>query len=410
MISGRRKILFLQKRLLFPTNTGGKIRTLNVLRHLARWHDITYLCNLLEEEKPYVTAMEQLGLRVVTVPWQETPRSSPKFYCQLAMNLLSRYPFNVNKDFDPRVRDRAREMLAAEDYDLLICDFVQMARNVLDLAGPPKLLFEHNVEAQIFQRHSKTDEGMLRRKYMHLQWKKMQRFEAEAGRQFDGVVAVSEQDKAIYHDDYGWDHVHVIDTSVDTDFFAPGKERQVAGRCAFVGSMDWLPNQDGVQHFVNKVWPKVVAAIPQASFQIVGRNPSPAIQRLAEQPGVEVTGSVEDIRPYMAQAEVVVVPLLVGGGTRLKIYEAMAMRKAIVSTPLGAEGLDVTDGENLLLCEAGEEFADKVIELLQDRERRDLIAQSAFDLVVNNYSAEAVARQFDDICRHLMAKGGNESN
>ncbi len=127
------KILFLQKRVLFPADTGGRIRTLNIIRHLARWHEVVYLCNLQPGEEEFVSAMEELGVRLITIPWREVPRGSLGFYRDLALNLLSPYPFNVDKDFDPTLRARAEELLAAETFDLVVCDFVQMARNA---SGP----------------------------------------------------------------------------------------------------------------------------------------------------------------------------------------------------------------------------------------------------------------------------------
>ena len=396
------KILFLQKRPLFPADMGGKIRTLNVLRFLAQWHDVTYLCNVQAGEESGVEQMREIGLRVETVPWIETPRGTWKFYGELAANLFSPYPYNVDKDFDPQLRRRAEELLAAEPYDLVVCDFVQMARNAIGLPAAAKVLFEHNVEAQIFQRHAQQDEGWLRRKYMALQWRKMRRFEGDAGREFDAVVAVSRQDKETYVRDYGWDHVHVIDTAVDLDFFQPDPAAETPQRIVFVGSMDWLPNQDGVRHFFERVWPLILKRCPEEQFRVVGRNPTPMVEQLGRTPGVEIMGTVPDIRPYLAEAAVAVVPLLVGGGTRLKIFEAMAMQKAVVSTPLGAEGLDVTSGVDVQLVDAGREFADAVVDLLTDDDKRRKMAAAARRLVEENYSAETIARQFEVICRDAV--------
>jgi len=398
------RILFLQKRLLFPTDTGGKIRTLNIIRHLARWHEVTYLCNVQQGEAESVERMRELGLRVETVPWTETPRGTPRFYGELALNLCSRYPYNVNKDFDPPLRRRAQELLAGEPYDLVVCDFVQMARNAIGLPVPATVLFQHNVEAEIFKRHTETDAGRWRRAYMRIQWKKMARFEAAAGWNFDRVVAVSQRDRDIFERDYGWNHVDVIDTAVDTDYFQPQPQREVEDRVVFVGSLDWLPNEDGVIHFVRNIWPKIRARRPAATFQIVGRNPTPAVSKLAERPGVEVVGTVPDVRPCLTAASVVVVPLRIGGGTRLKIFEAMAMQKAIVSTSLGAEGLDVEDGTHLLLADDPETFANAVGQLLDDPSTRSHMAARALQLVRENFTAEAIARQFEDICRRAAER------
>lgn len=391
------RILFVQKRLLIPADTGGKIRTLNVLRHLARWHDVHYLCNILEEEEPYRQAMEELGITLDAIPWRETSRRSPKFAWELLCNLFSKYPYNVNKDFDPRLRQRAIELTETSEFDLVICDFVQMARNVLDLKTP-KVLFQHNVEAEIFERHAVRDKGWLRRKYMGLQAAKMRRFEGEAGAQFDAVVAVSERDRSEYQRRYGWEHSTAIDTAVDTEFFAPQPiEDASATKIVFVGSMDWLPNIDGADYFVEQIFPLIREQAPHAEFRIVGRNPTPGIQRLGEQEGIVVTGSVDDVRPELANAAVVVVPLRIGGGTRLKIYEAMAMQKAVVSTTLGAEGLAVTHDEDILLADDPQAFAGAVLRVLDDRETRRGLERQALGLA-ERFSSERVARQFEAIC------------
>ncbi|QDU36071.1 Glycosyl transferases group 1 [Maioricimonas rarisocia] len=392
------KILFLQKRCLFPPTTGGQIRTLNVLRHLARWHDVTYLCNWLPGDHAYRGEMEGLGVRLETIPWREAPRGSFGFYAGLAANLFSRFPFNVNKDFDPRLHRRAKQLIAENDFDLVVCDFVQMARNAIDLAGPPKLLFQHNVEAQIFERHTRQAASIARREYMRLQWKKMQRFEGMAGRKFDAVIAVSPQDAERFANDYGWDHVKVIDTAVDTDYFSPRPDAPRTNNVVFVGSLDWLPNEDGVRHFVREIWPAIRARHPEAVFQAVGRNPSPALQTLSREEGVEIVGTVPDVRPYLAEAAVVVVPLLVGGGTRMKIYEAMAMRRPVVSTTLGAEGLDVKPGRHMILADTPAEFARATVSVLEDPETAERLATAGYERVTNRFSAQSVARQFESIC------------
>ncbi len=397
------KILWLQKRPLYPATTGGRIRTLNVLRHLCAWHEITYLCNVQQGEEGAIDEMRRLGLKLETIPWREVPRDTPAFYAALARNLMSRYPYNVAKDFDRELRQRARALVADGSFDLVVCDFVQMARNAIGLDVPARLLFQHNVEAQIFRRHAENDQGRLRRGYMALQAMKMRRFEGYAGRQFDVVVAVSSRDRAMFERDYGWRHVETIDTAVDLDYFRPGAAAERPGRVVFIGSMDWLANEDGVQHFVRDIWPLVRAQHAAATFQIVGRNPSRAVRELAGD-GVEVVGTVPDVRPYLADAAVAVVPLRIGGGTRIKIFEAMAMRKAVVSTRIGAEGLAVHSGDDVLLADEPGEFAAAVVRLLDDAEYRRQLSTAARDLVCHRFGAETVARQFEAACRLAVKK------
>jgi glycosyltransferase involved in cell wall biosynthesis len=392
------RILFLQKRPLFPVHDGGKVRTLNILRYLARWHDITYLCNLQTGEEQHLPQMQALGLRTVTVPWREVRRGSVAFYRDLALNLLSRYPYTACKDYHPALRARLAALLNEVPFDLLVCDFVQTSRNVLGLKTPPKVLFQHNVEAEIFERHARLGPGRLRRRYMAIQARKMRAFEAEAGRQFDAVIAVSGRDRHAFESAYGWDHVSTIDTGVGPEYFEPAAAAEHPRRVLYVGSMDWLANQDAAVYFVREVWPLVRHCHPTAEFQIVGRNPGPAVRCLADVPGVEVTGTVPDVRRYLAEAAVVVVPLLVGSGTRNKIFEAMAMGKAVVSTTLGAEGLPVAAGEHLLLADTPSDFAGAVDRLLDDPGLRARLGAAARALVYPRYAAENVARQFEDIC------------
>jgi polysaccharide biosynthesis protein PslH len=405
------KILFVQKQILYPHDTGAKIRVLNILRHLALQHEITFLCNLRSGEETQLERMRALGLRLETVPARESPRGSLRFYRDLAQNIFSPYPFPISRNYDPVLRARARALVAQESYDLLICDTVFMARHVMDLEVPARILFQHNVEALILQRHAQMGAGRLRSRYMALQWRRMRRFEAGCGRSFDTIIAVSEPDRQTFAREYGWRHVQTIDTAVDVDYFRPNGTPEQADHVVFVGSLDWLPNQDGVAFFVDRVWPLVRRAKPQAVFQIVGRYPPRNVRRLQHVDGVEVVGTVPDIRPYLAAAAVVVVPLLVGGGTRIKIFEALAMGKAVVSTTIGAEGLPVTSGDHLLVADAPSAFAEAVLELLNDANRRARLGQTASRLVNAHYSTEVVARQFEQVCQQTVkdARAGTPS-
>jgi glycosyltransferase involved in cell wall biosynthesis len=264
------------------------------------------------------------------------------------------------------------------------------------------VLFEHNVEAEIFERHAQTDEGWIRRRFMGYQAAKMRRFEGWAGREFTRVVAVSERDRDQYRQRYGWTHVDVIDTAVDIDYYRPVECEKQAASVVFVGSLDWLPNVDGLQWFVTESWPLVMRAEPQARLRLVGRNPPPEIKRLAEYPGVEVVGSVPDTRPWLSESEVSIVPLRIGGGTRLKVFEAMAMGLPVVSTPLGAEGLQVRSEEHLLLAEGAEQVAQAVLRLLRSPELRVALGRAARNLVTTSFSSESVARQFEAVCQRAV--------
>jgi glycosyltransferase involved in cell wall biosynthesis len=398
------KILFIQNRVLFPANTGGRIRTLNILKHLAGWHEVTYLCNAQPEDEEYFPQMRALGVQLEAVLRRALPWGGPRFLAALAANLFSPWPFNIAKHFDPTVAHRAASLVRERGFDLVVCDFLQTALHGEHLRGVPRLLFQHNVEAEILRRHAKRSHGWLRRLYFGLQWKRMARFEADMGWRFDAVVAVSPTDRTLFEAAYGWPHVATIDTGVDTDYFRPLPRAEQANRVLFLGSMDWMPNQDGVMEFVRHTWPLIRRQHPQATFQIVGRNPPAEILRLGQIEGIEVTGTVLDIRPYLGAATVMVVPLRIGGGTRLKIFEAMAMGKPVVSTRVGCEGLPVVPDLHLLVRDAGEPFAQGVCDLLTSPEQRVTMGRAARGLVEKRYGTERIARQFERICHDTVTR------
>jgi glycosyltransferase involved in cell wall biosynthesis len=238
----------------------------------------------------------------------------------------------------------------------------------------------------------------------------MMRFEGRTLARFDHVLAVSETDRATLQALYRpfvTAPISVVRTGVDTSYFTPGPESAVRqGEIVFVGSMDWTPNEDAVTYFCADILPRIRAAVPEARLRIVGRSPSPAVRRLAEPGVVEVTGRVDDVRDELRTAEVCVVPLRVGGGTRLKIFEAMAAGTAVVSTSVGAEGLPVVDGRHLLVADDTRAFAAQVVDLLRSPGRRREMARAARELVVSNFDWSVVAGDLEEAL--LKTVGGAE--
>ena len=278
------------------------------------------------------------------------------------------------------------------------------------------MIFTHNVESEIWRRHAETKTGAMAKALYGMQYRRMLRYEGRALTRFDGVLAVSDADAATFASLYPGairQPVHVVPTGVDTNYFAPDRSpaprtlQSASGnqQLIFTGSMDWLPNEDAMQFFCRDILPLIRAEEPDASLSIVGRTPTPAVKRLAEDRGVRVTGRVDDVRPYMKDAAVYVVPLRIGGGTRLKIFEAMAMGKALVSTTVGAEGLPVTDGEHLTIADEPNTFARAVVRLLRDAERRAQLETAARALVVERYDWSAVAGELEAALVDIADRG-----
>src|SRR5205823_6523602 len=285
------------------------------------------------------------------VPWQETKKYSFTFYKELLTNQFCALPYFLEKCCLPRFRSTVKDLLAREHFDLLFCDFLHTAAPLIECTFRPKIVFEHNVEFQLRKRKWQVEKHPLRKIVFGSEWEKTRPLEAQVCRSFDHVLTVSDEDQQTIRREFGVDHISTLPTGVDTDFFCPRGNPSVPGRLVFVGSMDWDPNEDGIVWFLESVYPLICGAVPNASFVVVGRAPSSRLQAIASKAlSVEVTGAVADVRPYLSQAAVVVVPLRVGGGTRIKIPEAMAMGKPVVSTPIGAEGLPFQDGRQILLA------------------------------------------------------------
>lgn len=399
-------ILWLKSELLHPVDKGGRIRTYQTLKQLKRRHHVTYLT--LDDGTAATDAVaraEEYCHELVRIPFAAPAKGTPAFYADLARNVLSPLPYAVAKYRSSGMREAIRQVVRERRVDLLVCDFLVPSLNVPDGLGIPMVLFQHNVEAAIWRRHADAARHPVRRAYMRLQWRRMRRWEGRECRRFDHVIAVSEQDAADLQRDYGAPRVHAVPTGVDTDFFRPSTQaRPDANTLVFLGSMDWMPNEDGVAWFVREVLPIVRARRPDVKIQVVGRNPSPGVLALGRATaGVQVTGTVPDVRPWLEGAAALIVPLRIGGGTRLKIFEGMAMERAVVSTTIGAEGLPVVDGRELLLADSAPDFAAASLRVMEDAALRTRLGQAAAERVRREFSWEAAGDRFAAICEAVVA-------
>jgi polysaccharide biosynthesis protein PslH len=405
------KILLTLPGPLFPADTGGKIRSLNIFSRLAKRAEI-HAVSFAEPARDAVGILKMRAMFASFTPVcrNQARKYSARFYTQLLTNQFSSWPYFLSKCNTLDFRRTVGELAGHKRFDLVFCDFLQTAAPLRELTTRPKVVFEHNVEFLLRKRKWQREEQPLRRLIYGAEWKKTRRIEADVCRSFDHVITVSEDDRQTVKKEFGITHSSTIPAGVDTDFFRPSIEPPHPGRLVFVGSMDWDPNEDGTVWFLRDIYPRIRAAIPNASFAIVGRAPSPRLRAIVEkEPGVEMTGWVPDVRPHLAKAEVVVVPLRIGGGTRIKIPEAMAMAKAVVSTPIGAEGLPFRDGREIRIAEQPEQFARAAIELLNNAPLRNSIARTARDEVVSRHGWEAVVARVEHILEHVLQQSKHAS-
>jgi sugar transferase (PEP-CTERM/EpsH1 system associated) len=397
------KILWLNAGLLLPLDKGGKLRTWHVMRHLAERHEITYLSfaepSVGGDADPNRTDMRQVCSRLETIARSDTEKGTWRFYADAAKYLVDSAPYAVAKYYSPAYRARVEQLLASERFDALICDFLPPIVNLPDALPCPSILFTHNVEAEIWRRHAENASNPLSRRLLTQQWRRMRRFEGNALGRFDLVLAVSDADRQTFEHLYPnalRAPAHVVQTGVDTSFFTPGPATPERAHLVFTGSMDWLPNEDGMVYFCREILPLIRATEPETTLSIIGRSPTPAVRRLADAHHVEVTGRVDDVRSHVARGAVYIVPLRIGGGTRLKIFEAMAMGKAVVSTTVGAEGLPVTSGHDVMIADDPTGFAQVVLRLIRDTGTRQQLEAAARRLVVERYDWSAVAQDFEE--------------
>lgn len=392
------KILWVKCDFLHPTNKGGKIRTLEMLRRLHARHEIHYAAFEDSSEPEAVPRSQEYCTRAYPVRLRVPARGSLSFAGQAIRNVFSPLPLSIERYSSTNMRGCLQQLIRQERFDSVVCDFLSAAPLLPEIESC--VLFQHNVETIIWRRYADTARGAVARCYFRVQAERMFRYEREICRRVKGIVAVSPNDAKTMAELFAIPIPPAISTGVDIDYFTPAARAPVAKQTdlIFIGSMDWMPNIDGVEWFILEVLPQIRKRRRGCSFTVAGRKPSSAIVALAaKDSGIVVTGSVPDIRPFLWGAAVSIVPLRVGGGTRLKIYESMAACVPVISTTVGAEGLDVHPGTDIRIADTAEDFANQCLDLLKDGTERNRIAERAWEMVSQRFAWECIARQFEEI-------------
>jgi polysaccharide biosynthesis protein PslH len=391
------KILWVNTNFLHPTTKGGQIRTLEMLRWLSQWHEIHYVALEDPRSPEGPRRADEYSARAYPFHYAAPSKPSPAFYVELARGLFSAVPVAVSRFCPPGMRLFLADLIRKERFDRAVVDHLAPTSYFPDLGH--SLLFQHNVETMIWRRNAEHAATPLRKLYFQLQAARMFEYERRVSLAAGHIVAVSEEDAAAMRSLFGVTRVTPISTGVNLEYFAPPPGEPAApAELVFVGSMDWLANIDAVTWFVREVLPLIRRQHPAIRVAVVGRTPSQEILDLASaDPGILVTGTVHDVRPYLWGAKISIVPLRIGGGTRLKIYESMAAGTAVVSTTVGAEGLDVRHPSNIRLAGTAGEFARECLDLLEHPEERLRLATAGREMVTARCSWKAVAREFEPI-------------
>jgi glycosyltransferase involved in cell wall biosynthesis len=381
------RILWVKVGGLWPLNTGGRLRSFHIVRELARRHPVTVLTTHGPHDDPAALTDALPECDVLSFPAAPPKKGSARFVAALARSWLSTRPVELDKWYVPALRREVEQRLAEHQADVCVADFLVSVPNVPFSSPAPIVLFEHNVEHVIWKRLHDVEPNVGRRLLLAVEWRKMRHCERRACRDATLTLAVSEEDRHRLEAGARDARVVSIPTGVDTGFFLPRASEERAGHLVFTGSMDWYPNEDGILDFLERTWPLVLEQAPGSSLAVVGRNPRPRLRHAAERaPAVTVTGTVDDIRPFVQRAAVYVAPLRVGGGTRLKLFEALAMGKAVVATRVAAEGLPLVPGRHFIEANDPSQFASAVVSLLRDGNRRAALGRAGRRLVEEAFS------------------------
>lgn len=401
--SKKMRILWVKVGGLWPLNTGGRLRSFHIIAELSRTHQVTLLTTHGPADDPEeLKARLPNCERVVSFPYAAPKWNSPRFAAALLRSWFSHLPVDLWKHRVAPLREETSRLMESNAVDLCVADFLFAVPNV-PLGGPvPVVFFAHNVEYMIWKRLAETKTSLWQRPLLEHEWRKIRRYEVNTVRRAELTVAVSQTDRDMLATDAGAGNSHAIPTGVDAAYFAPTGARESPHHLVFTGSMDWHPNDDAIRYFVETILPMIRREIPQVSLSVVGRNPGAGLRRMAQEAGIDVTGTVDDVREHVARAAVYIVPLRIGGGTRLKIFEALAMGKPVVSTSIGAEGLPLVDGQHFICADDPSTFARSVVSLLHDAERRRALGRAGRQLVLDHYSWARVARDFAEHCKRVV--------
>ncbi|HZR00473.1 MAG TPA: glycosyltransferase [Chloroflexota bacterium] len=399
------RLLFLTPQLPYPPDKGTRIRNFGLIKELSRRHEIGVLSFA---ESGDAEAAAELGRWCRVLGLFEAPRRG---HAERAWRtFLDPIPDLARRLASAPFEERLRELLAGDRWDVLQVEALEMAPHWLAQRGygPPAVLDAHNAEWILQWRAAAIDLRAgrpLGALYSVVQAAKLWRYEGSAVRRAAAVVAVSEPDlRSIRR--VGRPRLDAIaPNGVDTDAL-PFREVEPPGEMLiFTGTMDFRPNVDAVRWFAARVWPRVRSARPSARFRIVGRAPTPAVRALGGRSGVEVTGAVDDAAPHFRDAAVYVAPLRIGGGVRLKLLEAFAHGVPVVSTRLGAEGIEAEPDRHLVLADEPEAMAQAIVALLADRDRRHQLAAAARQLVVERYDWRVIAPTLDRVYEQVARSG-----
>ena len=388
------KILLLTQVLPYPPDSGPKVKTWNVLKYLARHHEVTLVSFVRGDQSAEIEHLQQYCCGVFTVPMD---RGAVQDGLAMVRSILTGQPWMMVRDDREEMRHLVDRLARETSFDIAHADQLNMAQYAARVSGARKVLDAHNALWLLYQRLAQTMNAGPKKWLLNRDWRLLKQYEGQVCRKFEAVLAVSDEDKASLLEAAGKPlDIITIPIAVDTDEVPPVTRHAHADHILHIGTMYWPPNIDGIYWFIREVYPLIRARRPDVSFDVVGaRPPQELLAQSGNSTGINVTGYVPDPTPYLQQAGVMIVPLRAGGGMRVKILNALAQGLPIVSTSLGCEGIAVTHDLDILIADSPADFAAAVLRVLEDPELAQQLGRNGRRLAEQTYDYRRVCRPLE---------------
>jgi sugar transferase (PEP-CTERM/EpsH1 system associated) len=403
-------ILWLSHFIPYPPKGGNLQRSFYLIKEVAKKNRVFLLAFnqkiLLPTPEAVKESTEKLKeycehVQVFNIP---SEKSKLARFWLLFSNLFIPFPYSVKQFWSPSMKHAIKEIICKYKIDLVHFDIIDLAQYASIIGGAKKAMNHHNVESLLLLRRAQAVRNPLKKLYLYIQGKKLRKYESEKLSQFDLNLVVSEKDMKELEQFSPEARIEVIPNGTDTEYFYPCDSLIKGNNIIFAGGMSWFPNQDAVLYFLKSIWPLAKREIPDLKLTLIGHHPPRKVVKQSHKDEIEVMGFVDDIRPLVAKATAYIVPIRVGGGTRLKILDAFACGKAVISTSIGCEGIDVTPGKNILIGDSPQEFADQIIKVCSDTELMKSLGKEGRKLVEEKYAWKIIGQRLNNLISDFWEK------
>lgn len=401
------RILFVSAWFPCPPDNGSRIRAYNLMKALAREHEV-YLVSLLQDDSRRENAVGLEGICEVVSLHESRWFKAGSF--RATLGYFSTRPRSSVDTFDPAVRAAVNRAIEQVKPAVIVASTLGVVEYIPHNLGVPTVLEQHNCEYAVLRRAVEGTKGRLNRLQAEARWRKFARWEVGVCRSFGAVVMVSEGDRDLLLEAApGLDNVHVVPNGVDTEHYSPSTRKPEKNTLIYNGALTYGANLDAVRFFARDVYPLLARDLPDVRLRVTGRTNGVELGEVADCPGVELTGYVDDIRNELGKAAVCLVTLRQGGGSRLKILEAMAAGVPVVSTSIGIEGIEVENGGHAVVADTPDEIATAIRRVLEDEDLQSHMSQNARALVEERYSWSAIGAEFVRVVEHVSTPSAKAS-